>query len=351
MDIPENQAAFRQQLISQLTSAGANTVFINPWSDGNANYHSSLAPISPFGQQQWLEKFITEAHAAHLQVYAWFVVGKDNFPAQQHPDWYARTINNEPYNQTDEPGINLPFASLAHPDFIKYHLQVINEVNQLPLDGWVISEPLIGWGDKDDSFYTDFSDPAIFIYQQAGIHQPTQLIKNLNLSGQSSDLELYDRLVNARAGIVTNFVAQTMQQVRRHANRPIIITIFTEPDARGNLLSSSAIKEWLGTDIAALSSLQPNIIEIQSLFLDFEHPQPPNWTASMVRQFKQQLKSDIPVAVSVQGFASEDPLPPAQFAAAITAATQEFPAGVSFYAYHTLTPQHWQRLSSLWKTK
>ena len=125
MPVPQNQAVWRQQIINQLTSAGVNTVFINPWSDGHANYHSSLAPLSPLGQQSWLEQFITEAHVANLQVYAWFVVGKDNFPAQQHPDWYARTINNEPYRQADEPGINLPFASLAHPEFIDYHLQVV----------------------------------------------------------------------------------------------------------------------------------------------------------------------------------------------------------------------------------
>jgi hypothetical protein len=351
MDIPESQATFRQQLISQLTSAGANTVFINPWSDGTANYSSNLAPLSPFGQQQWLEKFITEAHAAHLQVYAWFVVGKDNFPSQLHPDWYARTINNEPYNQTDEPGINLPFASLAHPAYLSYHLKVVNEVNQLPIDGWVISEPLIGWGDKDDSFYTDFSASAISLYQQAGISQPAQLLKNLHLSGRSSDLELYHRLVDTRANIVTSFVAQTMQQIRQRASRPVIITIFTEPAANGNLISPGALKEWLGTDLAQLSVLRPDIIEIQSLFLDFEYPQPPSWTASMVRQFKQQLKSDIPVAVSVQGFASEQPLLPSQFATALSSAMHESVAGTSFYAYHTLTPEHWRQLTLLWKTK
>lgn len=348
MPVPDDQAAFRRQIINQLTAAGANTVFINPWSDGRANYQSSQSPLSPLGQQQWLEQFITEAHTAHLQVYAWFVVGKDNFPAQQHPDWYARTINNAPYNQADEPGINLPFASLAHPDFIRYHLQVINEVNQLPLDGWVISEPLIGWGDQYDSFYTDFSPSALAHYQQQGISQPAQVIQDLHLSGRPSDLQLYQRLVNARAGVVTNFVAQTMQAIR-HTNRPIIITIFTEPDAQGNLISPAAIKEWLGLDIVALSSLQPNIIEIQSLFLDFEYPQPPGWTASMLRQFKQQLNSPIPIAVSVQGFAGESSLPPAKFAAALSAAMQESPAGVSFYAYHTLTPAHWRQLTALWK--
>ena len=351
MPIPVNQADLRQQIIKQLTSAGANTVFINPWSDGQANYRSQLVSLSPLGQQDWLEKFIEEAHSQNLQVYAWFVVGKDNFPSAAHPDWYARTINNQPYNQADEPGVNLPFASLANPDFLQYHLQTIHEVNKLPIDGWVISEPLIGWGDKDDNFYTDFSPAALALYEQQGVREPAQLLKYLRESDDPAVLQTYQRFINARADIVTNFVAQTMRQIKQYRSRPVIITVFTEPDATGHLKNFSAIKEWLGTDITALAHLQPDIIEIQSLFLDFEYPQSPDWTASMVRQFKQQLNKNIPIAVSVQGFASHEPLSPSQFTAALSAASQENVAGTSFYAFHTLTPAHWRQLTALWQIK
>lgn len=351
MPVPANQAASRQQIIAQLTSVGANAIFINPWSDGQANYQSQLAPLSPLGQQRWLEQFINEAHAANLQVYGWFVVGKDNFPAGLHPDWYARTITDKPYLQADEPGINLPFASLANPDFLRYHLATVNEVNQLPIDGWVISEPLIGWGDKDDNFYTDFSAAALAFYSERGLPQHRQLISRLLSDPAPSSLDAYQRLINARADIVTNFVSQTIWTIRQQPSRPVIITVFTEPDAQGNLKSLSAIKEWLGTDIVALASLRPDIIELQSLFLDFEYPQPPAWTASMIQQFRQQLPSPLPIAVSVQGFDSAQPLAPDQFAAALSAALQQSVAGTSFYAYHTLRPEHWQQLATIWKTK
>lgn len=350
MALPADQTAWRQQIISQLTAASANTVFINPWSDGQANYQSQLAPLSPLGQQRWLEQFINEAHAANLQVYGWFVVGKDNFPSQLHPDWYARTITDQPYLQADEPGINLPFASLANQDFLRYHLATINEANQLPLDGWVISEPLIGWGDKDDSYYTDFSDAAVAFYRERGLAQPQQIISRLRSEDTSADPAAYQQFINARAGIVTKFVSQTVQTIRQQPGRSLIITVFTEPDAQGKLKSLDEIKEWLGTDIVAFTSLRPDIIEIQSLFLDFEYPQPPAWTASMIHQFRQQLPIPLPIAVSVQGFDSATPLAPDQFAAALSAALQQSVTGTSFYAYHTLRPEHWQQLTTLWKT-
>ena len=352
MEIPKNQIVFSQQIIAQLTSAGANAVFINPWSDGDANYQSKLARQNKFGQQQFLEKFIKQAHNANLKVFAWFVVGKDNFPFNTHPEWQAVTIQDKPYIQEDEPGINLPFASLANQQYLNYHLVLVNEVNQLPIDGWVISEPLIGWGDKYDSDYTDFSSAALKLYQQNDISNPKQVIRQTLNSNQVPSQELYQKLIDVRADIVTNFVNKTMQQIKQDKTKRIVITVFTEPDKQGSLISFDQIKEWLGTDINKLASFNPDIIEIQSLFLDFEYAQSPAWTTDMIQQFRQQLNLDIPIAVSIQGFDSKQSLAPTDFSTAMSAALNQSAAGTSFYAYHTLKPEHWRQLTNLWqKTK
>lgn len=101
-------------------------------------------------------------------------------------------------------------------------------------------------------------------------------------------------------------------------------------------------------DIPALLALRPDYLEIQNLFLDFEFPQPPEWTSSMIQQFRRQLGADVPLMVSVQGFDSTQALTPQDFGTAVNATFQENVAGVSFYAYHTLKPGHWEMLKKIW---
>jgi len=320
------------KILSRAQRSSVNTVYISPWSDGLANYQSNLAELNGFGQYSFVESFIEQAHANNIKVFAWFVVGKDNFPANAHPEWFAQTKNGQPLSHEDEPGLFLPMASLANQEYIDYHLKLIREVNQLPIDGWVISEPLMSWGDEYDDDYGDFSPSTLATFEQQQTINP-QLT-----------------WADFRAQAVTDFVKNTINHIRSSSDKPVAITLFTEPDKAGNLVSFDQIKNWLGMDIPALASLNPDYLELQSLFLDFEYPQEPQWTASMIQQFRQQLNTDIPLLVSVQGFNSESKrLSSRDFSQAIVSATEENVAGISTYAYHTLRSSHWSKLRRLWK--
>ena len=64
----------------------------------------------------------------------------------------------------------------------------------------------------------------------------------------------------------------------------------------------------------------------------------------MVKQFHSQLPSHSPLLVSVQGFN----VAPNDFVAAMTSAMNADIKGVSFYAYHTLSDEHWRKLEDIW---
>jgi hypothetical protein len=344
--IPSDLDKLQKDILNKLTQAGANAIFVSPWSDGRANYQSALAPLNRLGKNNFLIKFLKEAHQRNIKVYAWFVVGKDNFPFFLHPEWFAKTIKGADYYQADEPGINLPFASLANDDYLNYHLKLIREVNSFNIDGWVISEPVIGWGDRYDNDYTDFSSSARNKFKALANIDPRQIFNSRSQYYYEKNKSLYEKWVNFRAQIVTNFVAQTVSTIKQKPSRTIILTLFTEPDKNGRLTSFSKLKEWLGEDIVALTKLDIDYLEIQDLFLDFPHKQTPEWTKSMITQFRAQLPSSFPLLVSVQGYGQ---IPAHDFAAAIKTAMAANIAGVSFYAFHTLTPTHWQALANLWQ--
>lgn len=342
---PKDFDHFAEEVLNRVVDAGGNTVFISPWSDGSANYKSAVAPKSAFGKRGFVEEFLKKARALNVKVFAWFVVGKDDFPAKLHPEWFTKTAQGSPYYHEDEPGIRIPVASLANDDYRMYHLKLIREVNALPVDGWVISEPLVGWGDRYDPDYADFSEVATSKFTaQYGIKATPQLYKN----ELPPDLDGYSKWASFRAQTVTNFVRGTIQEIRSAGAKPVVITLFTEPDENGTLVSLGSLKEWLGMDIPALLALRPDYLEIQNLFLDFEFPQPPEWTSSMIQQFRRQLGADVPLMVSVQGFDSTQALTPQDFGTAVNATFQENVAGVSFYAYHTLKPGHWEMLKKIW---
>lgn len=340
-----NPDLLASEILKHLIASGANTVFLSPWSDGLANYRSVIVAQNHFGESSFFENFIREAHRNHIAVYAWFVVGKDNFPSDLHPEWFARTIEDQNYFQEDEPGVNLPFASLANDDYLAYHLSLIKEVDSLPIDGWVISEPLIGWGDDSDPTYTDFSLAALTKFKATyGTSLKPPFPRPFHLS------PVYENWISFRASLVTNFVKSTMETIRTdNAIRPVVITLFTEPNQSGKLKNFSEIKEWLGLDIPALLTLRPDFFEIQDLFMDFEFSQPASWTSSFIRQFRAQLSSTIPLLISIQGFPTNRKLPTVQeFKTAIQTALEEKVSGVSFYAYHTLSKQLWKTLKETW---
>lgn len=348
VDIPSNMDRFADNVLSKLKDTGANTVFLSPWSDGRANYRSRAATRSDFGRAAFVEKFLTKAHQKKIKVYAWYVTAKDTFLPSAHPDWYARTIKNKQYKQEDEPGLFLPVASLVNDNYLKFHLSVLTEATKLPFDGWVISEPLVGWGDRYDDTYTDFSSSAIKKFTKLSGVDPRQIFNQKSSHYVDRDQKLYRQWINWRASTVTEYVRQNMAVIRKSSTKPIIITVFTEPNQRGQLKSLASLKEWLGTDIAALAKLKPSSLEIQDLFLDFEHPQTPAWVSSMVKQFHRQVPN-VPLMVSVEGFDSNKLLTAADFSTAIKTAMGADITGVSFYAYDTLRPAHWAALKKLWK--
>lgn len=339
MEIENDPEGQIRKMVTQLLESGANTIFLSPWSDGEANYNSKAAEKSAWGKVSFVERLIAKANQAKIKTYAWFVVGKDNFPASKHPEWQAITILGKPYFHNDEPGVEIPVASLANENYINYHLQLVQEVNSLPIAGWVISEPLLGWGDRYDNDYTDFSDAVKKPFIQKWKVDPVEMIKN------QKQEESYPQWVDYRAKIVTNFVVKTMEVIRTDTSKKIVITTFIEPDATGKLKTFGQIKEWLGMDIMALAEAKPDYVEIQGLFADFEFPQSPTWLKSMYQQFKEQLNSTIPILFSVQGFG----VSPDDFQKAVRAARDTETQGISFYAYHTLTPTHWQTLPAAWK--
>jgi len=342
--IPADFTNYAEEILGRLRKTGANAVYVSPWSDGRANYDSAIAPRNDFGQNKFLENFITLAEKNNIKVYAWFVVGKDNFPFFSRPEWFAKTPDGKNYYQEDEPGLQLPFASLANGDYLDYHLKLISEVNALPLSGWVISEPVIGWGDKYDDFYTDFSPAATDKFRKrSGMNAADLFNENSGYYHEDND-SIHNDWINFRAGIVTDFVAASMKEIRKKPDRSVIVTLFTEPDKTGRLIPLSDLKEWLGTDVPALIALKPDYLELQSLFADFEYPQKPAWTADMVKQFHSQLPSHSPLLVSVQGFN----VAPNDFVAAMTSAMNADIKGVSFYAYHTLSDEHWRKLEDIW---
>ncbi|OGF34777.1 hypothetical protein A2303_01535 [Candidatus Falkowbacteria bacterium RIFOXYB2_FULL_47_14] len=344
VDIPSDFNQYAADIMARLVESGANAVYISPWSDGRANYESLRAPLNDFGKNGFLENFIKEARVRNIKTYAWFVAGKDNFPFFSNPEWFAKTLDGKDYYQADEPGVELPFASLDNRDYLRYHLELINEVNDLPIDGWVISEPVIGWGDAYDSFYTDFSLATIARFKsKTGIDPKILFDENSDLYYENNP-SLYAEWINLRAGIVTDFVAASIEEIRKKPNRTVIVTLFTEPDRNGRLTALSGIREWLGTDVPAIAALKPDYFELQALFADFEYPQNPVWAAEMVKQFRAQLPYGPPLLVSVQGFG----VAPDDFAAAISSAMKTDVKGVSFYAYHTLSEAHWMALGSIW---
>lgn len=347
---PSDATQLIRQILERVDDAGGNTVFLSPWSDGRANYRSRIARQNDYGRQRFVEQFLTLAHAQGIRVYAWFVTGKDNFLPQQHPEWYAKTIRGRPYRHEDEPGLFLPVASLSNDAYRQYHRSLLREAGRLPFDGWVISEPLVGWGDRFDDTYADFSASAVRKFRQRYGVDPRLLFTSSSLYYYEHNPILYQRWVEFRAATVTTYVQETMRTIRERSKKPILITVFTEPNRRGRLASFDDLKEWLGTDITALAKLKPNGFEIQDLFLHFEHRQSPTWTTSFIRQFRAQLKASIPVYVSVQGFDSPPrKLTAKDFSTAITRAQNEGVNGVSFYAYHALREEHWAALKKLWR--
>lgn len=349
MEAPDNLDVFIREILTRLEEVGANAVFVNPWSDGEANYMSRIAPVNRLGKNFFLESFIKKAQQKNIKVYAWFVVGKDNFPFKEHPNWYAKTIKGDNYLQNDGHGVKLPFASLANDDYVNYHLNLIQEVNRLSWDGWVISEPLIGWGDRYDDFYTDFSESSLKKFQQKYKVDPREIFNPQSLFFYEKNPLLYKKWINFRSQIVTAFVQKSIKKIRKNPDCIVIITLFTEPDKNGNLIPFQNLKEWLGEDICSLIKLRPDYLEIQSLFLDFEFPQKPDWTFEMIRQFKSQLPENIPLLVSVQGFNGQTPLSSQDFALSIKTAQKANIFGISFYAFHTLGKEHWEELKKLWK--
>jgi len=350
MPAPGDMEKLAVDMVNRLSDAGANTAFLSPWSDGYADYKSAVAPQNAYGQNGFVENFLSGAHAAGIKVYAWFVTGKDDFPYFSRPEWFARTVAGVDYYQADEPGVNLPFASLANDQYIDYHLQLIKEAGSLGFDGYVISEPLIGWGDRYDPYYTDFSPSATAKFESEYQVDPRDIFDENSSYYYEDNPAIYNDWVNFRAGVVTNFTAKTMAAIRAVSDKPVVITLYTEPGPDGRLMPFSGLKDWLGEDIPALAALKPDAFEIQDLFTDFDHPQPPDWVVSMVAQFKSQLGADIPVMVSVQGFQGAEPLTSSGFAAAVKAATADPDVtGVSFYAYHTLDDSFWSALKGAWK--
>ncbi|MFH0891948.1 MAG: hypothetical protein V1867_04165 [Candidatus Falkowbacteria bacterium] len=344
VDIPDDFNRYIADIMARLDKAGANAVYISPWSDGRANYSSSRAPLNDFGKNGFLENFIKEASARDIKIFAWFVAGKDNFPFFSNPEWFAKTVDGKDYYQADEPGVELPFASLDNRDYLRYHLELVNEVNDLPIDGWVISEPVIGWGDKYDPFYTDFSQAITARFKsKTGIDPKILFDENSDLYFENNPA-LYEEWINSRANIVTVFVSASIEEIRKKPDRTVIVTLFTEPDQAGRLTSLSDIREWLGTDVPAIAALKPDYFELQALFADFEFPQEPVWAAAMVKQFRAQVPSGPPLLVSVQGFG----VLPDDFAAAISSAMKTEVKGISFYAYHTLSEDHWRVLGDIW---
>lgn len=338
------------QIIGRAKKVSANALFVNPWSDGSANYLSGIADQSDLGEQKFLEHLIDRSHEQQILIFAWLVVGKDDFPSLDHPEWFAKTIAGQPYYHNDEPGVDLPVASLANQDYLNYHLSVVKEVNQLAIDGWVISEPIIGWGDKYDTNYIDFSEAVINLFQEKTGFNPIELFQPDSPSFWEQQTDLYQKWVDFRAAVVTNHIASTINTIRQSANKTIIITLFTEPDQNGRLKSLTEIKDWLGTDLEALADLKPDFFELQALFADFEFPQPPEWTKGMISQFQSQLGNrSIPILVSVQGY---DPgggrLTAQDFAKAMQNALASPIVGVSFYAYHTMDEDKWRVLEKLW---
>lgn len=331
-------------ILNKLKQAGSNAVFLSPWSDGLANYHSSIASLNSYGQFGFVEKFIQEAHKNNIQTFAWFVIGKDNFPSQTYPDWFAITKNGKKYYHADEPGVSLPFASLANNNYINHHLNLLREITSLAWDGWVISEPLIGWGDVYDDFYTDFSPAMVSLFtSQTGL-SPLELFNPESNFYYKDNSNLYTQWINLRAQIVSDFVAKTMAVIRNKSNKPIAITLFTEPGSSGRLVSPGSLKEWLGEDIYKLAELNPDYFEIQSLWADFEYPQTPNWTSQMINEFNKQINFSVPLLLSVQGW----DVSANEFYTAIQTAQNKNIHGISTYAYHTLSENNWKKLRELW---
>lgn len=348
-EVGNNYADSIANIIGKIKKNNGNTIYLSPWSDGYANYSSSVAPKNKLGKNNYFEDFVDVAHQNDIKVYAWFVVGKDNFPSWQHPEWYAKTASGNNYDQEDEPGVELPFASLANDNYVNYHLKLVNEVNQLPIDGWVISEPLVGWGDIYDDFYTDFSESAKTKFMAKTNIDPENLINENSVHYYENDQDLYEQWVDFRADTITNFLSRTINTIKTKPSKKITITIFTEPEANGKLKSFDEIKEWLGTNIPAILSLHPDYVEIQSMYYDFEYPQDPSWTSDMLRQFKTQTNNSIPVLVSVQGFDSTKKIKPSDISEALISAINAGAAGTSFYAYHTLNDAKWQAVKEAWQ--
>ncbi|MBN1263184.1 MAG: hypothetical protein JW991_02410 [Candidatus Pacebacteria bacterium] len=340
LQVPDKMDQFPAEIMARLLATGANTVFINPWSDGEANYQSRQASLSVWGENSFLESFVAQAHQAGLEVYAWFVVGRDDFPFIREPDWFAQTLTGENYYHEDEPGLFLPAASLANPEYLKYHLLLLDEVADLPIDGWVISEPLASWSDRYDADYADFSPPVLdrFI-NQFGFNPRTFFT-----AGEQSS-EKYQLWVDFRAGIVTEFVEKTLEAIRHRSPKPVVITLFTEPGPDGKLKSFAKLKEWLGEDIDSLLELKPDYLEIQNLYADFEFPQKPEWATSFINQFRNQLDQPVPLMVSIQGFSVE----PVDFSKVMALTLAEPVEGVSFYGFHTLPDLAWDFLREIWQ--
>jgi uncharacterized lipoprotein YddW (UPF0748 family) len=305
MEPTDNSVKFVNGVITTIKNAGGNTVFLSPWSDGEADYTSKVATMGEWGKQKIVEEFIKQGHAAGVNIYAWFVVGKDDFPSKLHPEWYAKTPSGKNYNQEDEPGVFLPTAALWNKDYQTYHNKVIAEIASMPFDGYVISEPLISW---DDTVIPRGS---------------------------------------SKAGIVTNFVSQTMGTLRA-VHKPVVITVYDEPNEEGTLKSDAEIKSWLGLDLQALVALKPDYIEVQDIFSDFEYPQSPAWTTSFINQYRERIGTSTPLMVSIQGYQGDHHMSEAEFKGAMQTALKSNIAGVSFYAYHLAPAERWKNLKKLW---
>ncbi len=330
-----------EQIINNLKSNHVNTLYLNPWSDGQANYKSQIIPTNNLGDADFFNHIIDQAHQNQIQVHAWFVVGKDNFSPLRNPQWFAITASGQNYHQQDEPGISLPFASIANPDYKNYHLSLIEEVStNSNIDGWVISEPLIGWGDLYDDYYTDFSHPAIAEFiSQTGLNPINQVNSWRDQPDQN-----YQLWIKTRVNIVTSFIESTVSTIKKSSpNLLITLTLFVEPNQTSQLDFDNPTEAW-GEDISKLIQLDIDQIELQAAFSDFHYPQPPTWVENMINSFKSQYPQSPPISVSVQSYPSAqtgEPVTPSQFKTGLESAQKAGIIGLSTYAYHRLSPDLW----------
>jgi uncharacterized lipoprotein YddW (UPF0748 family) len=327
------------EIIDRLSSHGVNLIFLSPWNDGLAAYNSRMIARNKYGENAFFEQLVSRAHEKKIEVYAWFVVGKDNFDARKHPEWSAITVNGLRYAVEDEPGVFLSMASLANDDYVNHHLALVREViESTAVDGWVISEPMIGWSGWGDADYVDFSEAVGEKFA----------VDSHNI--RKWDGEQKNQWIEFRGRTVLNFVSQTVKLINElDADLRTVITVFAEPDSRGKIDWLEPKKNW-GMDIAGLVALNPDYIELQAAFQDFPHPQEPKWSSELVNQYLERFPESPPVMVSVEAYPGGNPVKEVKAADFQTALDEVIKhprvSGVNFYAYHLLDAQKWQVVKS-----